>query len=244
MKTARTRAAAPMPRPSMLAPLSDPRLRFMTAGPDGGEGVAGGTAGDSEQAGEAPAPNDGEAHAETPPADDEQGSQADDPRLKAARDEAAQNRIKAREAKEAADQAASRYDQLVQTLGKGLGLIKDDEGEAPDAEALAAQVSESQAAAQEAARELAVYKAARGANADPDKLLDSRSFLASIKDVDPTDQAAVKAAVEDAVKANQSFALGRVSSASTADTASGPGGGSAPKAEVSITDAVAAHYSR
>lgn len=242
MKTARTRAVAPLPRLSMHAPLSDPRLRFMTAGPDGGEGVAGGDAGDPAPpaGGE---PTDEKTHEEPPADDEQQGSQADDPKLRAARDEAYQNRIKAREAKEAADQAASRYDQLVQTLGKGLGLIKDDEGEAPDADALAAQVSESQAAAQEAARELAVYKAARGANADPDKLLDSRSFLASIKDVDPADQAAVKAAVEDAVKANQSFALGRVSSASTADTASGPGGGSAPKAEVSLTDALAQHYS-
>lgn len=231
-----------MKRTRITAPLADPRLRFMTAGPEGGEGAA--PAGGEEQTGEAPAPNEGEGQ-ETPPADDdEHGSTADDPKLKAARDEAAQNRIRAREAKDAADQAASKYDQLVQTLGKGLGLIKDDdsEGQAPDPEALAQQVAESQTAAQEAARELAVYKAARGANADPDKLLDSRSFLASIKDVDHTDSAAVKTAVEDAVKANQSFALGRVSGASTADTASGPGGGSAPKAEMSIQDAVSAHY--
>lgn len=249
----RNRISAPLARPSMTAPMSDPRLRFMTAGPEGGEGAAEGSAG-------APAGDDGyagdlnegkgdegdEKTLEDPPAegDDEHGSTADDPKLKAARDEAAQNRIRAREAKEAADTAASKYDQLVQTLGKGLGLIKDDgDGEqAPDPEALAQQVAESQTAAQEAARELAVYKAARGANADPDKLLDSRSFLASIKDVDHTDQAAVKTAVEDAVKANQSFALGRVSGASTADTASGPGGGSAPKAEMSIQDAVSAHY--
>ena len=170
--------------------------------------------------------------------------QADDPKLKAARDEAAQNRIRAREAKEAADTAASKYDQLVQTLGKGLGLIKDDDGEAPapDAEALAAQVAEAQTKATESARELAVYKAAATNGADPTKLLDSRSFLASIAEVDHGDEAALSAAIKAAVQGNQSFALGRVSGASTADTASGPGGGSAPKAEMSIQDAVSAHY--
>lgn len=238
-----------MKRTRITAPLADPRLRFMTAGPDGGEGVAGDAsaapAGGSEQAGETPAPNDGEAPAETPPADDdEHGSKADDPKLAAARNEAAQNRIKAKDAKEAADTAASKYDQLVQTLGKGLGLIKDDDGEAPapDAEALAAQVAEAQTKATESARELAVYKAAATNGADPTKLLDSRSFLASIAEVDHGDEAALSAAIKAAVQGNQSFALGRVSGASTADTASGPGGGSAPKAEMSIQDAVSAHY--
>lgn len=239
-----------MKRTRITAPLADPRLRFMTAGPDGGEGAAGDTsaapAGDSEQAGETPAQNGGEAPAETPAeGDDEHGSTADDPKLKAARDEAAQNRIRAREAKDAADTAASKYDQLVQTLGKGLGLIKDDgdgKTEAPDAEALAAQVAEAQTKATDSARELAVYKAAATNGADPTKLLDSRSFLASIAEVDHGDEAALSAAIKAAVQGNQSFALGRVSGASTADTASGPGGGSAPKAEMSIQDAVSAHY--
>lgn len=231
-----------MKRTRITAPLADPRLRFMAAGPEGGEGAA--PAGGEEQTGEAPAPNEGEGQ-ETPPADDdEHGSTADDPKLKAARDEAAQNRIRAREAKDAADTAASKYDQLVQTLGKGLGLIKDDDGEAPapDAEALAAQVAEAQTKATESARELAVYKAAATNGADPTKLLDSRSFLASIAEVDHGDEAALSAAIKAAVQGNQSFALGRVSGASTADTASGPGGGSAPKAEMSIQDAVSAHY--
>lgn len=243
----RNRVTAPLPRPTMTATLSDPRIRFMTAGPEGGEGAAGSSAesqvddsGDSGQ----PSASDTSADAGSEQVDDEHGSQADDPKLKAARDEAAQNRIKARDAQKAAEDAAAQNTALIQSIGKALGLVKDDDGEgdAPDAEALAQQVAESQAKAAEAARELAVYKAARGANADPDKLLDSRSFLNSIKDVDPTDTTAVTKAVEDAVKANQSFALGRVSGASTADTASGPGGGSAPKAAVSIHDAVTAHY--
>ena len=167
------------------------------------------------------------------------GSQADDPKLKAARDEAAQNRIKARE-------AASEKDQLIQTLGKALGLVKDDDeqGKGPDAEALAAQVEKSQTEATEAARELAVYKAAATNGADPSKLLDSRSFLNSIKDVDHGDEKALGAAIKAAVDNNKSFASARVAGASTADTASGPGGGSTPKADMSLADAVAGHYNR
>ncbi|MFP6334109.1 hypothetical protein, partial [Bacillus subtilis] len=147
MKTARTRAVAPMPRPSMHAPLSAPRLRFMPAGPERGEGTAGSSAespvddsGDSGQ----PSASDASDDAGSKQVDDEQGerpSQADDPKLRAARDEAYQNRIKAREAKEAADTAAQEKDALIQSIGKALGLIKDNDEAAPDADALTAQVA-------------------------------------------------------------------------------------------------------
>lgn len=247
MKHITRKAAAPIARRrSFQDPLSDPFIRFMSAGGDGGElGAGGAPAGDGQegQGGDESTPpsndaetpaNDGQQAAQ----DDEQtGSQADDPKLKAARDEAAQNRIKARE-------AASEKDQLIQTLGKALGLVKDDDeqGKGPDAEALAAQVEKSQTEATESARELAVYKAAATNGADPSKLLDSRSFLNSIKDVDHGDEKALGAAIKAAVDNNKSFASARVAGASTADTASGPGGGSTPKAEVSLEDALASHY--
>lgn len=249
MKHITRKAAAPIARRrSFQDPLSDPFIRFMSAGGDGGElGAGGAPAGDGQegQGGDESTPpsndaetpaNDGQQAAQ----DDEQsGSQADDPKLKAARDEAAQNRIKARE-------AASEKDQLIQTLGKALGLVKDDDeqGKGPDAEALAAQVEKSQTEATEAARELAVYKAAATNGADPSKLLDSRSFLNSIKDVDHGDEKALGAAIKAAVDNNKSFASARVAGASTADTASGPGGGSTPKADMSLADAVAGHYNR
>ena len=173
MKHINKAAARIARRRSFQDPLSDPFIRFMSAGGDGGElGAGGAPAGDGQEGqggdeitlpsndAETPA-NDGQQAAQ----DDEQsGSQADDPRLKAARDEAAQNRIKARE-------AASEKDQLIQTLGKALGLVKDDDeqGKGPDAEALAAQVEKSQTEATSAARELAVYKAAATNGADPSR---------------------------------------------------------------------------
>lgn len=245
----KARAAAPIARrASFQNPLSFPGIRFVG---DGGDGSAVGDGG--APAGDSQTPGDGgelgqaqdagtvdEKTREDPPADDEQGeqpSQADDPRLRAARDEAYKNRQKA-------NAATQEKDALIQQLGKALGLIKDDDGksEGPDAEALAAQVEKSQAEATTAARELAVYKAAASNGADPAKLLDSRSFLSSIENVDHNDDKAISAAIKAAVDGNRSFALARAAGASTADTASGPGGGSTPKGEVSIHDAVTAHY--
>ncbi|WP_181276000.1 hypothetical protein [Brevibacterium oceani] len=247
MKRNTIKAAAPIARrASFQNPLAFPGIRFVGDGGDGSAvGDGGAPAGDGQEAqggdestppsndAETPA-NDGQRAAQ----DDEQtGSQADDPKLKAARDEAAQNRIKAREATE-------QMESLRTTLGKALGLIKDDDGkgEGPDAEALAKQIADEQAKATSAARELAVYKAAASNGADPAKLLDSRSFLSSIENVDHADDKAIGQAIKSAVDGNRSFALARVAGASTADTASGPGGRSTPKAEVSLDDAVASHF--
>lgn len=250
MKHITRKAAAPIARRrSFQDPLSDPFIRFIGDGGDGSAvGDGGAPAGDNggdDSASEGDFDTDSTIDGKTvrkvatpdPAEDDEQGSQADDPKLKAARDEAAQNRIKARE-------AASEKDQLIQTLGKALGLVKDDDeqGKGPDAEALAAQVEKSQTEATSAARELAVYKAAVKAGGDPDALLDSRRFLDSIKDVDPTDGTKITDAIKAAVNDNQNLASRRAPGASTADTASGPGGGSTPKAEVSLEDALASHY--
>ena len=251
MKHTRKAAAPIARRASFQNPLSFPGIRFMSAGGDGGElGAGGAPAGDGqeaqggeEQGGQNGTPstpdpsNDGGEQAEEH--DEQTGSQADDPKLKAARDEAAQNRIKAREATE-------QKDALIQQLGKALGLIKDDDGkgEGPDAEALTKQIADEQAKATSAARELAVYKAAASNGADPAKLLDSRSFLSSIESVDHTDDKAIGQAIKTAVDGNRSFALARAAGASTADTASGPGGGSTTKADMSLNDAVTAHYNR
>ena len=249
MKHVNRKTDAPITRRrSFQDPLSDPSIRFIGDGGDGSAvGDGGAPAGDSGEAGS----GEDQGGQSTPPStsdpskdggeqgeeQDEQGSQADDPRLKAARDEAAQNRIKARE-------AASEKDQLIQTLGKALGLVKDDDeqGKGPDADALTAQIADEQAKATSAARELAVYKAATSAGGDPDALLDSRRFLDSIKDVDPTDGTKITDAIKAAVNDNQNLASRRAPGASTADTASGPGGGSTPKADMSLADAVAGHY--
>ena len=229
-------------RQQMLAALGD--LVFADA-PEGAGATGGSSAGESapdaanEPQGDAQGSEDGNEGDE----EEDTGSKADDPRLRSARDEAYANRVKARDAEQAAAAAVQERDALVQQLGKVLGLVKDDgEDEAPDAEALARSVAEEQQRAAEARRELAVFRAAAKSGADPDRLLDSRRFLTSLEKVDPDDTDAVTAAVKDALASNPDLAARRERGASTADTASGPGGGSAPKAEVPLGDALSNRY--
>ena len=229
-------------RLQMLAALGD--LAFADA-PEAAESTGSSSTGES-----APdAANGAQSDAQSAESDDEgdededTGSKADDPRLRSARDEAYNNRIKAREAEQAAAAAAKERDALVQQLGKVLGLVKDDdEADAPDAEALARSVAEEQQRAAKARRELAVFRSAAKVGADPDRLLDSNRFLTSLEKVDPDDTDAVTAAVKDALASNPDLATRRERGASTADTASGPGGGSAPRAEIPLGDALSNRY--
>jgi|GEM_PF-3086637 len=88
--------------------------------------------------------------------------------------------------------------ELTASIAKALGLNKD---ETPDPVKLTEQLTTQTAEARQARVELAVYRAA-GSIADPSALLDSTSFLASLKDIDPTDSAAVTAAITSAVASN------------------------------------------
>lgn len=82
----------------------------------------------------------------------------------------------------------------------------------PDPAKLAEQITASQAetatektARLAAERQLAVFKAAPAAEGNAAALLDSASFLAAIKDVDPTDSAALDTAIKQAIEANPLF---------------------------------------
>lgn len=119
--------------------------------------------------------------------------------LRQANADAAKARTTAK--KNAAEEAKA---ELVQQMGRALGLIKDDKDEAPDPAKLTAEIERATAAHRETAVELAIYRSAGRYGADPDALTDSRAFLSSIKDLDPSDEgfakavsAAIKAAVAD-----------------------------------------------
>jgi hypothetical protein len=79
------------------------------------------------------------------------------------------------------------------------------------------------AAASKATRELAVFKAASAAGADPTKLLDRTSFTASIAGIDPSDGPAIKAAIDAAVAADASLKAARAAGASSIDNPGGTG---------------------
>ncbi|MFI0268572.1 hypothetical protein [Streptomyces luteogriseus] len=121
-----------------------------------------------------------------------------DKELERARDQAAKARVGAKEAAEKAKK------ELVQDIGKALGLVQDEKDEAPDPAKLQAEIERRTTAHRETAIELAVYRGASKYGADPDALTDSRGFLNSIKGLDPEDEgfakavnAAIKKAVED-----------------------------------------------
>ncbi|KPL31123.1 hypothetical protein JI76_18150 [Streptomyces anulatus] len=149
--------------------------------------------------------------------------------LKAANGESAKARTTAKKA--AADEART---EIVQELGKALGLIKDEKDTPPDPAALTAKIEQATAAHRETAVELAVYRGAGKYGADPDALTDSRAFLASIKGLDPSDEGfgkAVSAAIKKAVEDNPKLKTGSQApdrSASDFNGGTGDGDGSDP----------------
>lgn len=152
------------------------------------------------------APTDASA-ASTPPAGGETSkpteSEGDrisrlEAELKSARAEAGKARVTAKQ--NAADEA--RKD-LAQQIGKALGLVQD---EPVDPAKLTEQLTEATADSRQAKTELAVFRAAAGGDADPVALLDSRTFLESVKDIDPADSKALGDAITAAVKANPRLA--------------------------------------
>ena len=127
--------------------------------------------------------------------------------------------------------------QQMDALAKALGLKSDDAP--PDPEKLTQEVTAAQEQARSAQRELAVYRLAGAHEANANELLDSASFLASIKDVDPTDGAAMDAAIKAAVDSNPKF-----KTSTTSPTPPFPGGPRtpAPKAAGSLGEAIAGRF--
>ncbi len=114
--------------------------------------------------------------------------------VKSARAEAGKERINAKQT--AADEART---DLAKQVGKALGLIPDD---VADPVKLLEQATTAQAQAKQSAVELAVFRSADAANADPIALLDSRAFLEKVAAIEPTDTAALTAAITEAVAEN------------------------------------------
>lgn len=157
-----------------------------------------------------PAPTEPPAAAATPPAgpkpteppetpkapaanpwDDPKAAQAEIERL---RRENGSERVNAK-----AQAAEDAKKELAQTIGKALGLVED---EPIDPAKLTESLTASQAEANTARVELAVFRNASTVGGDPSALLDSTSFLKSLDGIDPNDSTAVQAAIVKAVEAN------------------------------------------
>lgn len=137
----------------------------------------------------------------------------------------------------AADEARA---ELAQTIGKALGLVKDDAK--VDPAALTAQIGDLTGQARALQIENAILRQASKHGADPGALTDSRAFLASVADLDPTaadfgDK--VGEAIKAAVAANPKLGTtAPVAGASTVQHAGGSGEGNAKP--TNLEDAIAA----
>lgn len=117
-----------------------------------------------------------------------------------------------------------------------------DAGDEPaDPVALAESLAQRDAEAKQAKTELATYKLAGTLGADAEALLDSRTFLAKIADIDPTDTAGIKKAIEEAVNDNPKLKVVLAAPKSGSNFSGGPGE-SATKQVTSIGDALNGHY--
>lgn len=106
---------------------------------------------------------------------------------------------------------------------KAAGIDTDETDPTKLAEIAQNERQQAQAERTEAQRELAIYRSAP-AGTDVSGLLDSRSFLASIANIDPTDTAAITAAITAATENGKFKTTPRAGGASGADFTGGTGG--------------------
>lgn len=164
--------------------------------------------------------------------------------LKAANSEAAKTRTTAKA--QAADEAKQQF---AKEIGKLLGLVEDDSP--PDPAKLAAAVAEKdgrigdlEGALRAKDVELAVHLRAEKHQAKASALLDSRSFLRAVADLDPSAKsfsAALDTAIKEAVKDNPSLKAASVAGRSGADLSDGAGETTKPRS-TSLAGAIRANY--
>lgn len=118
--------------------------------------------------------------------------------VESARAEAGKERVNAKT--KAAEEATT---ETLKKVGVALGLIVEEN---PDPVKLLAQVQEAQGKAKFAEVQLAIFHAADAANANARALLDSRSFLEKVAQIDTSDSRALTAVIEEAVAENPSLA--------------------------------------
>ncbi|MEU9606160.1 hypothetical protein [Streptomyces sp. NPDC048057] len=137
------------------------------------------------------------------------------------RKEAAQWRTKLREAEQQQD---TRFNGLVDQL-KAAGIKLGDDA---NPEQLQASLTAAQSERRDALLRAALYETAGEHGANPAALRDSVSFLDSVREIDPTDSAALVAAAKAAVAANASLSAAPAGPVRGGADLSG-GGGSEPR---------------
>jgi len=140
--------------------------------------------------------------------------------IRDARADAGKARTSAKQ--QAADDAKA---ELAQTIGKALGLVKDDK-EQVDPAALTAQLTTAQQAQRESAAELVVWRNHAELKVDAQAVTDSRAFARAIADLDPsskTFEADVKKAAQEAAENNPKLKATQAAGKSSVEHAGGSG---------------------
>lgn len=157
--------------------------------------------------------------------------------IKTLRDEAAKTRTDAKGA------ASAAKAEIAREVARALGLTE----EAPDPAALAEQVEQARNAAWANAVELQVFRLAASANADAEKMLDSRAFIESLDDLVDLEPSSkefreqLKAKVQEAAAKYPAQQAPGASNGPRPDPTQGARG--TPQARpTSLTEAVGAHY--
>lgn len=158
-------------------------------------------------------------------------------------DRAARAIASAREAERKAKEKARAADERLAAILKAAGLTPDGKEDPADQLKAAREAADKATArARQIAVELAVYKSAGKAGADPDAVLDSRGFLAEVSELDPeaknfADQ--VVDAMKKALKANPRLAASAGQGPGKQGADHNGGGGQVPKAK-NLTEAITA----
>lgn len=137
----------------------------------------------------------------------------------------ARTSAKANAAAEAADQARQ---ELAQKIGKAIGLVKDGDEQPADPAQLTQQLGQMADTNRDLATELAIWKNAKTAGANPQALTDSRSFMERVHKLDPTADdfpAKLAAAMKKAIDDNPQYReAGQAPARSGGEFTGGPGG--------------------
>lgn len=123
--------------------------------------------------------------------------------------------------------------ELAQSLNK---ILNPDATEPIDPAKLTESLTAAQRDAKQARVELAVFRNA-GTVGDPIALLDSTSFLRSLDGIDPTDEAAVQAAIASAVDANPRLGAATEPRTPAPNPAQGSSASGAPGIDAQIAEA-------
>lgn len=143
--------------------------------------------------------------------------------IKDARSDAAKARTTAKQ-EAATEAAAAATKKVTEDIGRALGLITDDtpEEEKLTPEQLQELLSGERSSTHAARTELAVFKAAQGGSFNAAALLDSKSFLDSLKGIDPGNAEAVAEKIVAALDSNPWLKGNQTSSSPKANSEASP----------------------